>query len=451
MQSQSTRISRRRALALFGGTLAAAGLAACAPAQAPDQSTPAPTTKATQASPAASTGAAATMLMWTPLAGKSLEVLTNLLGEFKKASNITVEATSVGTGEIEAKFLASHAAGSPPDIYYCGSRVMPEVALGGALAVLDNVVKFPADYMKAFDQTTILEGKRYGVGVSGGLGCMAYNGALLEQVGWDPKKPPANWEELVSLGEKVTKSGPGRSGVLFANQPVGATAQSIIFSLLLAAGGELLTSDGKAPAFNTEAGLAVFQFGADLVQKYKVMPTKTYGMIDTLNDFGTGNAGAIQFFPAWIAGMKAFKFTSVAAAMPKNKKSGTQFAGAYWTLAAKSQKKEQFGQLIDWWLKPENNSRWCMQVGGTPATEGVLKSTTYQNFLKSEPLVQPFIDSIPFAVANPGVIGTGAVMQALAEAWEACLLGKLTPKAALDQAEKQGGAELKKAQASFKP
>jgi multiple sugar transport system substrate-binding protein len=278
---------------------------------------------------------------------------------------------------------------------------------------------------------------------------MAYNATLLAEARLGRDKLPSTWEELADAAEKFTGSGPGRWGVIFPNQPVALTTQTT-WSFMMQNGAELVSPDGSAPAFNTEATREVFQFATDLVQTWKVSPVKTYGLLDTWNDYGTGNVGAVNLYPAWIGNIKTFGFETVTAPMPKKKQPGTQFAGNYFTLAARSQKREPFARFVEWWARPEVNARWCMETGAIPIRRSVIDLPTYQDYLKREPLVKPFIDSIPFARPWPGVVGITGLLQVLAEAWESSILGKMKPREAIERAEKRAGDELKRAQAQYR-
>ena len=471
------RLTRREVLGLLGQATVVSGalglLSACAPAPAPaakEQPKPAQPTaaagaaaakpaesKSAESKPAAQAPATAggpiTLLMWTHYAGKNFEVFQGLVADFKKEyPNISLDVTQFGPGEIDNKFLAAVAGGQPPDIHHPPGRIPPEMALGGALAPLDDFVKFPADLLNAYNALIIFDGKHFGMPANGGLGAMAYNAQLFEQAGLDPKKLPDTWDELADAADRITKSGQGRWGAIFPNQPVALTTQTT-WSFMMSNGAELVSPDGKEPAFNTDATVEVFQYFADLTQTKKVSPVKTYGILETWNDYGTGNVGAVNLYPAWIENIKTFKFPTITAMLPQKKQRGSQFAGNYFTLSAKSAgdaaKREGFARFVEWWARTESNIRWCSQTGAIPISQSVIDAPAYQEYLKQEPLVKPFVDSVSFARPWPAVVGITGLLQVVSEAWESSILGKMKPQEALDRAEKRAAEELKRAQAQI--
>ncbi|MDA8219310.1 MAG: extracellular solute-binding protein [Dehalococcoidales bacterium] len=450
------KMTRRRLLkgAVLGFPVFAAGalIGACAPAAAPvptakpEATKPQQTTGAPTQAPAKPAGTV-TLETWTHFAGANLEVLNQFLGEFKKDNaDIELNLVAVGAGEIQAKLLTAVAGGAPPDVYHLPGNIPPELARDKVLAPLDDIVKLPVPILKAFDGATIREGRQYGIAVQGGLGAMAYNKDLLDAAG--VTKVPDTWDELVDAGLKVTKAGQGQWGIAFPNAGDSNTAGQVR-SLLMAAGSDVMTPDLKQPAFNTPEMLETFQFGVDLVQKYKVNPQKSYAQLQTYNDYTTGKFGACMLFPAWLLQLKTGKFKTVTAEMPKRKTRGTAFAGNYWTLLAAVKdpgKQQAFSRLVAWWTDPKNNSRWCAATYGLPTTEATVKTDVYQKFLKEDPNAKAFVDSMAYASATPPVIGISGVLLALARAWEAAVLGNTAPKDALAAGQKEAADALAKAQ-----
>ncbi len=116
--------------------------------------------------------------------------------------DVEVKATSFGPNEITPKFLAALAAGAPPDIFHAPGYVPRDFAQNKVIAPLDDLVKLDPTTLKNFDAITIYDGRRYGVPVNGGLGCMLYNLELMQKAGLDPKRPPDTWDELVAAATR---------------------------------------------------------------------------------------------------------------------------------------------------------------------------------------------------------------------------------------------------------
>jgi len=140
------------------------------------------------------------------------------------------------------------------------------------------------------------EGKLYSLPVSASNLGLFWNKNLFKAAGLDPERPPQTWEELVEFG-RVIKEKTGKWGYeLFTTGGEGTTWQWQVF--LWSAGGEFLSKDLSAPAFNSEAGVRALQFWVDLIRTYQISPLAPWGL------FGRGEAAMVmdgswmtQFFP----------------------------------------------------------------------------------------------------------------------------------------------------------
>src|SRR5260370_13943037 len=125
--------------------------------------------------------------IWCHFAGANYEVFKRFVGTFNDANpGIEVKTTSIGASEILPKYLASVAAGAPPDIFHAPGYVPPDLARDKVIVPLDAMVKLPPSILKNFDPITIFDGQRFGVPVNGGLGPMCYNLERVKKTGLDP-------------------------------------------------------------------------------------------------------------------------------------------------------------------------------------------------------------------------------------------------------------------------
>ena len=81
--------------------------------------------------------------IWSHFGGANFEIFNRYVAEFNQANpDIEVKTTSYGPSEILPKYLASVAAGAPPDIFHAPGYVPPDLAL--------NKVIIPVDEMRGF-------------------------------------------------------------------------------------------------------------------------------------------------------------------------------------------------------------------------------------------------------------------------------------------------------------
>jgi multiple sugar transport system substrate-binding protein len=323
--------------------------------------------------------------------------------------------------------------------------VPPDFARNKVIAPLDGLVKLDPTTLKNFEPITIYDGQRFGVPVNAGIGAMCYNLELFEKSGLDPGKLPVTWDDLVAAAEKMTDASQNQWGLELSNQPGFGTAQAF-WSFMVSAGADLVTPDGKASAFNSEAGLNALTFFADAVNKTRISPRKAYTDVQSWNEWGTRKVGSILLYPVFTANILATKVRSASAPPPRKVKPGAHFAGNYWTISNSSKNKEAAAQFCQWWVQPSISGRWAGESGGIPNSQAAIDDPRFKEILAKNPLGQAFIDTIPNAKPFPGVIGLPAVLQIVSEMVQASVLGGEAPKDAIAKAALRADEELKRAQ-----
>jgi len=387
-----------------------------------------------------------TVTIWSHFAGANYDIFNRFVSEFNQATpDVEVKTSSFGPAEILPKYLASVAAGAPPDIFHAPGYVPPDLASNKVIVPVDGMVKLDPTTLKNFDPITIYGGRRYGVPVNGGLGAMCYNVELFEKAGLDPKKPPETWDELIATATKLTNPAANQWGLMLGNQ-AGFTTAQVYWSFLVSAGGELVTPDGKASAFNSAAGLETLAFLADAVNKHKISPRKMYTDVQAWTEWATRKVGSVLLYPVWTAGILATKVPSMTAPPPKKVTRGAHFAGNYWTISNLSKNKEAAGKFCQWWVQPAISARWAGESGAIPNSQAAIDHPVYKEFLAKNPLGQAFLDTIPYARPFPGVVGISAVIQIVSEMVQSAVLGGEAPKDALAKSAARADQELKRAQ-----
>jgi ABC-type glycerol-3-phosphate transport system substrate-binding protein len=396
--------------------------------------------------PAIAQGAKRTVVIWSHLGGANYEIFNRFVAEFQQvAPDIEIKASSYGAQEILPKYLAAVAAGAPPDIFHAPGYVPPDLAKNNVIIPLDDLVKLEPTTLKNFEAITIYDGKRYGVPLNAGLGAMCYNTEMMEKAGLDPKKLPGTWDELIAQAQKMTNPAENQWGLMLGNQPGFGTAQTF-YSFLVSAGGDFITPDGKASAFNSPAGLDTLTFFADAVNKLQISPKKLYNDTQAWTEWPTRKVGSVLLYPVWTASILGSKVPSATAPPPRRVTNGAHFAGSYWTISKASKNQEAAAKFCQWWATAPISARWAGESGAIPNSQAAIDHPDFKKFLAQNPLGQAFIDTIPFARPFPGVIGVPAVLQIVSEAVQTAVLGGGNPKDVLAKAAVKADAELKRVQ-----
>ncbi len=213
-KSRGRNVSRREFVKLTGAGLAAAGLGpllqACAPSATPTATTAAATAGpvATEAPTVAPTSVPPQTLnewWWGEQEAPGLEKwMTEAIAAFKKDTGHTISATLQDTAVVISEFQTASAANNAPDIqFFWNGMYHMESAWLGYMEPLDGLI--PADALKATNPTSmsVYQGKTYRTGwYEVGL-LWLYNKDMFDKAGWNADQPPATWDELMSLGDKL--------------------------------------------------------------------------------------------------------------------------------------------------------------------------------------------------------------------------------------------------------
>ena len=413
-----------------------------APKPAAPAATTAPAAQPTQA-PGQSGAAKVNLSLWHIWSGKLEETMKAHVADFNASqSQITVNLTAVPLADVWPKILTAVAAGSPPDTYSSSAMIRPELIKDKAVEDLNKYGKRP-ELFQAFDVPTTFQGGWYGVPMNGGLWTMCYNEDLFKKAGLDPAKGPQIWDDLVELGKKLTVPADNQFGLVLPNKPIPWTCE-IWYGFLLQAGGDFLTPDNSAAAFNSEAGAKALQFYVDLHHTHKVASLASMDSAGVQSAYGTGKVGIWTMYPVNTGSIAALNFKSRNVPAAKGVKQGTHFAGTHMPMMSGGKNKESVWKFFEWWMKPENNAKWCANTGGLPIMKAVTETQVYKEYLVKQPLAQAYIDSASFAKPLPLVIGISEMEQAVAEAVEACVIAKAPVKATLDAAAAKVNDVIKK-------
>jgi len=218
----------------------------------------------------------------TYMAGLSVDQqrqLTEDAAWFKQATNIDLKFE---LGD-DAKYNALVAAGTPPDLYYCSTPGLQ--AADGTFAPIDDYINkdFLALYPKEFiDGFTGLDGKLYGLQMGGWFPVSLVNIKLIEAAGAKVPNTDWTWEDVVAMGQKVTKDVNGKTPL-----DAGFDAENVDTWGFWAGwfadditgfsnGARRFDETGTRSLVDDPKFIEAWKWWADLSTTYKVMPSPAY-------------------------------------------------------------------------------------------------------------------------------------------------------------------------------
>ncbi len=199
------------------------------------------------------------------------------------------------------------------------------------------------------------------------------------------------------------------------------------------AGGEFLTADSSAAAFDTDAGRQSLQFWVDLLNS-GVAPSTQWG------EFEKGQAGGAQE-GSWMVGIwqgdPPFDFGTATVPYPADGQPATNMGGERAVVFDTDDATEQAAaDFLAWFLEPEQVTTWSEATGMLPIRQAVGDSDAYRTWVSdNQPLLQPYVDQLADARSRPNTPLYPQISLAFAQQIEKALNGQATVDEALAAAE----------------
>ncbi|MEZ0536821.1 ABC transporter substrate-binding protein [Caldicellulosiruptoraceae bacterium PP1] len=368
--------------------------------------------------------------------GKGIAKLVDIFNQ-KYQGKIQVKMQVMQWGAYYDKIVTAVVSGKAPDIGIMHLDSIAKYANKGILLPLDEFASklklSENDFIPVVWKAGIINGKRYGIPLDVHPLALYYNVDLLKQAGYD--HPPANREEFLDLAKKCTKDtdGDGKIDQWGFAMPPGWPSSQIYWAYLHQFGGKAFDDYLKItkPLFNSKEGIEALQFLVDTIFKYKISPANIQ-QDGEVTLFKQGKL-AMQLNGIWmIQGYKEQKgLNFMTAPVPQIGPKKATWAGSHNFVVFKKKdfnsKKDAIFKFIDFISR--NSFEWA-KAGQVPARNSVRFSKAFAT-LKEQYEIAKQADYIVFPPMSPI---SGDVMGPLGEAVNLAVLGKKTPKQALDEA-----------------
>ncbi|MCG8510751.1 MAG: ABC transporter substrate-binding protein, partial [Rhodospirillales bacterium] len=291
------------------------------------------------------------------------------------------------------------------------------------------------------------QGKTCGIPFQRSTIVMYYNKDAFRDAGLDPEKPPATWDELASMGQKLVKKDGNQVQRWGAMIPSTGYPYWMFGALTMQNDQVLMNGDGNETYFAAPATIEALQFWSDLGRKYGVMPSGTIEWGTLRQNFleqktaimwhSTGNLTAVK---------KNAKFDFGVAMLPAKQRRGTPTGGGNFYIFKKSTPEEQKAslKLIKFLTQPERTAEWSIKTGYIGTRPDAYRTDALEKYVVEFPPAAVARDQLEFAPAELSTYQTGRVRKLLDDALQAALTGTKSPEEALTGAQKQADRLLKR-------
>ncbi|MCY3020373.1 MAG: sugar ABC transporter substrate-binding protein [Planctomycetota bacterium] len=264
---------------------------------------------------------------------------------------------------------------------------------------------------------------------------------------------PKTWQELRDIAEFFTRPDQKLYGVAMFTDCGQYDAVTMGFEQVMWAwGAAYCDKDFKVEGvLNSKKGVEALEFYKELATKFMPPDSGNYYHRECLNAYMSGQVAMMTNFFALMPPLTDAKQCKYAAqtgyfAMPAGP-GGEAFAslggqGMSVSRYAQPRKQELAKKFIKWFLQTDNQKKWASHCGCFSASVSAYKDLSVRG---AAPFNTAFTDSLPLLRDFYNTPEYAELLESCQKHWNAAIIGKETPKEAMDAIAKEHTEILKKA------
>jgi len=396
-----------------------------------------------------SAASATEITFYYPIAvgGPITKIVDGYVADFSKTHpDITVKPVYTGSYQDSiVKAMTAAKAGNAPDVAILLSTDMFTLIDNDLIEPIDAVATSDSDkvwiksFYPAFMENSQADGHTWGIPFQRSTIVQYWNKDAFKAAGLDPEKAPANWDEMVSFGKKLTKRDASGAVTQWGLEIPSSGFPYWLFQALTTQNGAILANQsGTKVAYNDPKVVEAMQFFADLSQKHEVMPK---GIIDwgtTPKDFFEGKTAMMWTTTGNLTNVRNnAKFAFGVAALPSKVRGGSPTGGGNIYIFKSSDKAKlaaalEFARFLS---TPERAADWGIATGYVATRPDAWQTDAMKKYVAEFPPAAVARDQLKDAVAELSTHDNQRVTKVLNDALQAVLTGTKQAKPALDEAQ----------------
>jgi multiple sugar transport system substrate-binding protein len=396
------------------------------------------------------------LVMWMgytppPPESEAFEYLSiqRMVDEFQKQNpNITIELQYVNSDYALQKATVAITGNKQPDISYQYGTNMPQLATSPALVDLTDRVNQNgynwSDFYPGEQAVATVDGKVLGVPALVDNLAVVYNKDLFAKAGVPEPTPDWTWDDLRAAARAVNDPANKVFGLVFPADGSETMVWQYI-AMLWAAGGDILTPDGKQAAFNQAPGVRALQTLVDINQDGSMYLDFQPDSGKSGQLFNSGKIGMIITGPWDLSGFPDVNY-------------GVQFmpsfdpGGSHETIAGPDnwvvfdngpERVDAAWKFVSFMTSPDQVLQDSLDTSHLPTRASVAQMPQFSDFYTKYPGTQVFVENLKNVLkARPQIPQYPRISTALGQALVAALQGKASAQDALNQAAQQANGFL---------
>ncbi len=423
-------------------------LAACAAPGNPTSAPPAASAPAQAPTGNAPAAGNVTLTFYYPVAvpGPITQIIDGYIGKFEQQNpGIKVNAVlSGGYPDTLTKIQTTiKGGGTPPDVAVLLSTDLYSLVDSNAIVPLDDYVKaaggnsFTSDFYPAFLANSNYQGHIWSLPFQRSIPVLYYNKDLFQAAGLDPNKPPANYQEMVTDAQKLTKPDGSQWGIEISSDGI---PYWLFQSFVIGNGANVVGSAPNKVTFDSPPVISALNDFADLSAKYKVMPPGILAWANMPNDFANSKAAMIWHSSGSLTNiLKQAKFSVGVGYTVGEKGYGAPTGGGnlYMLRGIPADHQAAAWKFIQFMTSTDIQADWSINTGYVPGRQSSMSTTAMKDYVGKTPQAAVAPNGLQYAGAELAAHDNAQIQKALGDAVQAVLTGKSSAADALKAAQQQ--------------
>ncbi len=376
------------------------------------------------------------------------DLLQVLVDRFNREHpDIQVESLYVGQSDQQLpKILAAVVGNAPPDLLWFNPTITGQLVELDAIRPLEDWLahtRVRDEIDPALFESMQFQNHTWSVPFGTNNVAVFYRPSLFKAAGIT--ELPRTWDELRQVARQLTRDTNGdkridQHGMLL---PLGKGEFTVFLWLafMWSGGGELVsgdkTSSNPVLTLVNEGTIAALQFWRNLIDDGSAilsLPERGF----EIDGFLAGKV-AMQLTGPWTLGQ--LKTTGVdfdVFPIPSAVRRATSIGGENLFVFKTTPERERAAlAFTEYVLSQEFQTEWAMGTGYLPVNLKARQSPKYQAFAAEDPAVKMFLEQAKYGRSRPIFPGYSRLSENVGRALEAALMGKSSPTAALEDAQKR--------------
>jgi sn-glycerol 3-phosphate transport system substrate-binding protein len=404
-----------------------------------------------------SAAAATDLSMYYPVAvgGPLTKIVDSLVADFEKENpDINVNAIYAGNySDAKIKALTALKSGEPAQVSVLAVVDIYELIEQDAIVAFDDLVKTADEkawldsFYPSLMENARTQDKTWAIPFQRSTPVMYYNKDAFRAAGLDPEKPPATWDEFVSVGKKLTIKNGDTVEQWGAMIPSTGYPYWMFTSLAMQNDHRLMNSKGDETYFDAPAAIEALEFWKSLGSEHEIMPSGTVEWGTLRQNFLEGQTAIMWHSTGNLTAVKKnASFDFGVAMLPANKRRGASTGGGSFFIFKKSSDEEKAAsmKLIKFLTTAERAAEWSIKTGYMGTRPDSYETDSLRKYIKEFPPAAVARDQLKFATAELSTYQTGRVRKILDDALQSALIGSKSPGDALVDAQKKAERILKR-------